>query len=709
MSDYKTLRGIKADWKAEYPDKKLQYERVPPTGQPKLLIVKTPGGHDLERWQHVPSLAQHNDGRAWRRVEENKIKVTEQLKKAAREQIKQLIKERLDGIVDYGKNRVPIGHFNAFITMKDPSKAEQIAKWARGRMKMNKELGIEHQAMEVESVDSETGVVHLRGLAWTLSNFLESINTRDPMYDGTVSHDRPKPAAEDPAELSENATSPDDVDPISAKYAKQIEKLGQDIQDLRAKGAPEAQWRPLDIQQAKLENNKKVRDKEWANPAWHAQQEKTRAGAEKMKAKRAKKDARAEKWSAAKTRLASVFKEGAEENKMKVTREQVKKVVEAALMAKKLVAEIDYPIQYGRVSRTFKPGEDVEIPWTGNERIRGKVVDYNHRDGVYVVDIGRYQSETVMVDKVRSASRKVPFHDWQIEDRPSWAATAATKGNMEREEREAASAALVANLESELETGFYSPEDNTPEEVVRDLVDAGELLAKDAEEAYYKLLSMPGWEAAAERELEEAFDTFETEVSKGSSHMDPHLGLPLTQKGDEKCNKDPECRDRVKQANAGISRGQDFDSETGLPFSQKAMEKCKKDKGCAERAKKAYTRRKDDDKTTTMTKDDDKTTTMTKDDDKTTTMTKDDAKTSTTMKDRLRQAGVTDDTIDKYMPKNSFADDYEQRMSVYKAKTDKIMKKMDQIRQMVRSGDLNGEEMEAAYAKLQKEVESLEI
>jgi len=394
MSDYKTLRGIKADWKAEHPGKKLQYERVPPTGQPKLLIVKTPGGHDLERWQHVPGLAQQNDGRAWRRVEENKMKVTEQLKKAAREQIKQLIKERLDGIVDYGKNRVPIGHFNAFITMKDPSKAEQIAKWARGRMEMNKELGIKHQAMEVESVDSETGVVHLRGLAWTISNFLDSIDTSDAMYDGTVSHTRPTAEEAAEAELSE----------------------------------------------------------------------------------------------------------GAEENKTNFTREQVKKVVEAALMAKKVVAEIDYPIQYGRVSRTFKPGEDVEIPWFDNQRIRGKVVDYNHRDGVYVVDIGRYQSETVMVDKVRSASRKVPFHDWQLEDRPSWAATAATKGNMEREEREAASAALVANLESELETGFYSPEDNTPAEVVRDLVDAGELLDKDAEEAYHKLLTMPAWAEAAERE-----------------------------------------------------------------------------------------------------------------------------------------------------------------------------------------------------------------
>ena len=319
------------------------------------------------------------------------MKVTEQLKKAAREQIKQLIKERLDGIVDYGKNRVPIGHFNAFITMKDPSKAEQIAKWARGRMEMNKELGIKHQAMEVESVDSETGVVHLRGLAWTISNFLDSIDTSDAMYDGTVSHTRP--TAEEPAE-------------------------GELSEDTEAN----------------------------------------------------------------------------------FTREQVKKVVEAALMAKKVVAEIDYPIQYGRVSRTFKPGEDVEIPWTDNQRIRGKVVDYNHRDGVYVVDVGRYQSETMAAHDVRSASRKVPFHDWQLEDRPSWAATSATKGNMEREELEAQSAALVANLESELETGFYSPEDNTPAEVVRDLVDAGELLAKDAEEAYHKLLSMPAWAEAAERE-----------------------------------------------------------------------------------------------------------------------------------------------------------------------------------------------------------------
>jgi len=362
------------------------------------------------------------------------MKATELLEQAARAQIKQLIKERLDGIADYGKNKVPIGHFNAFITMKDPSKAEQIAKWARGRMEMNKELGIEHQAMEVESVDSETGVVHLRGLAWTLSNFLDSIDTSDARYDGTVSHTRP--TAEEPAEA-----------------------------------------------------------------------------------------------------------ELSEDTEANFTREQVKKVVEAALMAKKLVAE---------------------------------------------------------------------------------------------------------------------------------------------------------------RELEEAFDTFEKVIGDKGSHMDPHLGLPLTQKGDEKCNKDPDCRDRVQKAKTAISQGEDFDSETGLPFSQKAMEKCKKDKGCVERAKKAYTR----------------------DDAKTTTMTKDDAKTTTTMRDRARQAGVPEDAIDKYLPnadksdpvvdriaadRQKMQDDHKQRMSAYKAKADKLMKKMDQIHQMAASGKIKPEQATAEYAKLQKQIKSMKI
>jgi len=219
--------------------------------------------------------------------------------------IKKNLKERLDGIMDYGKNRVPIGHFNAFITMKRPEKAEQIAKWARGRMKMNKELGIEHQAMSVESVDSETGVVHLRGLAWTLSNFLESINTRDPMYDGTVSHDRPKPAAEAPAEepaeqpvgealklkrdelidiifeeveleLAKESnvpgdmspTSPDQEDPVAAKIAKRIEILA-------AKG----------LSTAGEENNLKARQREWDDPKWHAHWNDIKASVAKKKAK----------------------------------------------------------------------------------------------------------------------------------------------------------------------------------------------------------------------------------------------------------------------------------------------------------------------------------------------------------------------------------------------------------------------------------------
>jgi len=163
--------------------------------------------------------------------------------------------------------------------------------------------------------------------------------------------------------------------------------------------------------------------------------------------------------------------------------------------------------------------------------------------------------------------------------------------------------------------------------VVRDLVDAGELLAKDAEEAYYKLLSMPGWEAAAERELEEAFD-------------------------------------------------------------------------------------------------DDKTVSTAKDDAKTSTMTKDDAKTTTTMKDRARQAGVPEDAIDKYLPgsdrtdpvvdriaadRKKMQDDHEKRMSAYKAKADKLMKKMDQIHQMAASGKIKPEQATAAYAKLQKQIKSTKI
>ena len=224
--------------------------------------------------------------------------------------IKKNLKERLDGIVGYGKNKVPIGHFNAFITMKHPEKAEQIAKWARGRMKMNKELGIEHQAMSVESVDSETGVVHLRGLAWTLSNFLESINTRDPMYDGTVSHDRPKPAAEEPAEepaeqpvgevlklkrdelidiifeeveleLAKESnvpgdmspTKPEQEDPVAAKMGKHVDALEA---ALRAKAkqhkagkVPIQAVYDLRSELAKAENNLAARKKDWKNPEWH--------------------------------------------------------------------------------------------------------------------------------------------------------------------------------------------------------------------------------------------------------------------------------------------------------------------------------------------------------------------------------------------------------------------------------------------------------
>ena len=52
--------------------------------------------------------------------------------------IEKILKERLSGMEDFGKGKVPVGHFDAYITMKDPSKAEQIAKWARGHMKMNK-------------------------------------------------------------------------------------------------------------------------------------------------------------------------------------------------------------------------------------------------------------------------------------------------------------------------------------------------------------------------------------------------------------------------------------------------------------------------------------------------------------------------------------------------------------------------------------------
>ena len=128
---------------------------------------------------------------------------------------------------DFGKGKVPVGHFDAYITMKDPSKAEQIAKWARGHMKMNKELGVEHQDMSVESVDTDTGVVHLRGVAWTLSNFLNSIDGSD--VDGTVSHEPPASLAEtaNPVRLKKSELIDIILEEVEAALTDEAASLGQ--------------------------------------------------------------------------------------------------------------------------------------------------------------------------------------------------------------------------------------------------------------------------------------------------------------------------------------------------------------------------------------------------------------------------------------------------------------------------------------------------
>jgi hypothetical protein len=141
--------------------------------------------------------------------------------------IEKILKERLSGMEDFGKGMVPVGHFDAYITMKDPSKAEQVAKWARGHMKMNKELGIEHQDMSVESVDTDTGVVHLRGVAWTLSNFLNSIDGSD--VDGTVSHEPPASLAEtaNPVRLKKSELIDIILEEVEAALTDEATSLGQ--------------------------------------------------------------------------------------------------------------------------------------------------------------------------------------------------------------------------------------------------------------------------------------------------------------------------------------------------------------------------------------------------------------------------------------------------------------------------------------------------